>query len=367
MSIADLADTSAETFTSHNPATGEVVGKFPIHTEADVQAAVARAREAAVWWREIGFDGRKERLRLWKGVIARRAMQLAEVSHTENGKPRPDAFLEIMLAIDHIEWAAVKAKKVLGPQKIASGLLAANIASSLEYQPLGVVGVIGPWNYPVFTPMGSLAYALAAGNAVVFKPSEYTPAVGAWMVEAFAQVVPEHPVLQLVTGYGETGAALCRAGVDKVAFTGSAPTGRKVMAACAETLTPVLMELGGKDSLILAEDGDAEAAADAALWGGMSNAGQTCIGTERVYVVESKYDEFVEALVAKAKTLTVGEHEGASYGPITMPGQLDVIRRHINDALDKGGRALTGGRDAAATRFVAAHDPGRRARRTPSP
>ena len=167
-------------------------------------------------------------------------------------------------------------------------MLAANHAAYLEYQPLGVVGVIGPWNYPVFTPMGSIAYALAAGNAVVFKPSEYTPAVGAWLAAAWRAAVPDAAdVFQVVTGYGETGAALCRAGVGKLAFTGSAPTGRKVMAACAETLTPVLMELGGKDAMIVDDDADVVAAADAAVWGAMSNAGQTCIGIERVYATSA--------------------------------------------------------------------------------
>ena len=210
--------------------------------------------------------------------------QLAEVSHAETGKPHSDAQLEIVLAIDHIAWAAKHARKVLGPHRRSPGLLLANFVATVEYEPLGVVGVIGPWNYPVFTPMGSIAYALAAGNAVVFKPSEYTPGVGKWLVEAFADVVGEQPVLQLITGYGETGAALCRSGVDKLAFTGSARTGRKVMAACAEKLTPVVIEGGGKDSLLVDEDADLDAAADAAIWGGMSNAGQTCVGVERVYV-----------------------------------------------------------------------------------
>ena len=163
----------------------------------------------------------------------------------------------------------------------------------MEYRPLGVVGVIGPWNYPVFTPLGSIVYALAAGNAVVFKPSELTPGVGQWLASTFAEVVPEHPVFQVVTGFGETGAALCRAGVDKVAFTGSTATGKKVMAACAETLTPVVIEAGGKDAVIVDEDADLDAAADAALWGACSNAGQTCTGVERVYVHERVYDEFL--------------------------------------------------------------------------
>ena len=220
--------------------------------------------------------------------------------------------------------------------------MVANLAASVEYQPYGVVGVIGPWNYPVFTPMGSIVYALAAGNAVVFKPSEFTPAVGAWLVDSFAaSAVPEQPVLQLVTGAGETGAALCRSGVDKIAFTGSTATAKKIMATCAETLTPVLLECGGKDALIVAADADVDAAATAALWGGMANAGQTCIGIERVYAVDAVYDEFVAALTAKAGTLRPRHRD--SYGPATMPAQLDVIRRHVDDALARGGRAVVGG------------------------
>jgi acyl-CoA reductase-like NAD-dependent aldehyde dehydrogenase len=340
MTRAAERPTTAETFDSLDPRTGNVVATFPVHSAEDVTAAVDRARAASLWWQELGWSGRRERLDAWKRLIVRRADELAELVHRENGKPVTDARLtEVTLPVDHIAWAAKHAPKVLGPRKVSSGLMMANQAALLEYQPLGVVGVIGPWNYPVFTPMGSIAYALAAGNAVVFKPSEYTPAVGKWLVDTFAEVVPEQPVLQLVTGFGETGAALCRAGVDKIAFTGSARTGKKVMAACAETLTPVLMECGGKDAMIVADDADIDAATTAALWGGMSNAGQTCVGIERVYVTEKVYDEFVGSLTEKAGKVVAG----TSYGPITMPGQVDVIRRHIADAIEKGGRALTGG------------------------
>ena len=176
----------------------------------------------------------------------------------------------------------------------------ANNAASVAYRPFGVVAVIGPWNYPVFTPMGSIAYALAAGNAVVFKPSEHTPGIGEWLARSFLEAVGR-PVLQVVTGYGETGGALCAAGVGKVAFTGSPATARRVMAACAETLTPVLMEAGGKDALIVDEDADLDAAADAAIWGAAANAGQTCAGVERVYVHERVYDDFLRELTDKAK------------------------------------------------------------------
>jgi aldehyde dehydrogenase (NAD+) len=349
---ADLAgDRPARTFESLNPITGDVVGTHPVHTEDEVRAAVERAREAAAWWSGLTYAERDTHLSAWKGVITRRLAQLANVMHEETGKPHGDAMLEAALAIDHLAWAAGHAGKVLKRRKVPSGLVMANQAAYVEYPPLGVIGVIGPWNYPVFTPMGSIAYALAAGNAVVFKPSEYTPGVGEWLARTFQETVGR-PVLQVVTGLGETGAALCRAGVDKVAFTGSTETGKRVMAACAETLTPVVIEAGGKDALIVDQDADIEAAADAALWGACSNAGQTCAGVERVYVHEKVYDEFLASLVAKAKAVRADATVGSQLGPITMPKQLDIIRRHIQDAIDSGGRAVVGGPDAVGERYV---------------
>lgn len=348
----DEALTSPETFESLNPATGDVVGTHPIHSAEDVDAAVARGREAVQWWSALSFDERAEYLLTWRSVLTRRIAQLADISHLETGKPHSDAQLEIVLAIDHIAWAAKHAKKVLGQQKVGSGLLMANQASYVEYKPLGVVGVIGPWNYPVFTPVGSLAYALAAGNTVVFKPSEYTPGVGEWLAHTFTEVVGGRPVFQVVTGFGETGNALCVSGVDKLAFTGSGPTGKKVMAACATNLTPVIIEAGGKDSLIVDEDADLEAAAEGALWCGMANAGQTCIGTERVYVHEKVFDDFMAEILSQAKELRAGSDSQAKIGPITMPSQLDVIRRHVDDAVSQGATVALGGPDAVGERFV---------------
>lgn len=346
MAVIDVTAGSA-TFVSVSPGGGGVVGTFPVHSDDHVRAVVARSRRAAEWWQGQGWAGRSRHLGAWRARIARHMDELAELMHRENGKPVADAVLEVTLAVDHLAWAARHAERVLGPRRVPSGLLAANQVATLEYQPLGVVGVIGPWNYPVFTPMGSLAYALAAGNAVVFKPSEHTPAVGDWLVSAWREAVGEGAdVLQLVTGYGPTGAALCRAGVDKVAFTGSSRTGRAVMAACAEGLVPVLMECGGKDALIVDDDADVDAAADAALWGAMSNGGQTCIGIERVYATDAVYDRFVAALSKRARQLRPGTGPAASYGPATMPSQLDVISAHITDALARGGRAIVGGAGA---------------------
>jgi acyl-CoA reductase-like NAD-dependent aldehyde dehydrogenase len=336
------------TFASLDPATGAEIARFAVDSAADVRAAVERAREAATWWAGLGEPGRRARLNRWRALLVERTDPLAALIARENGKPVGDAVLEVTIAIGHLSWAGRHARRILGPRRVGPGLLAVNHSATLEYLPFGVVGVIGPWNYPVHTPMGSISYALAAGNAVVFKPSEYTPAVGRWLVDSFAEVVPEYPVLQLVTGYGDTGAALCSAGVDKLAFTGSAATGRRVMAACAQHLTPCVIECGGKDALVVAADADLALAADQAVWGAMFNAGQTCAGVERVYVEAPVYEQFAAEVVRRAQAV----EPGREYGPITMPGQLKVIASHIDDALGRGGRALLGGPESVHERYV---------------
>jgi acyl-CoA reductase-like NAD-dependent aldehyde dehydrogenase len=343
MTTATTSAHSTETFDSLNPATSEIIATFPVCDENDVADAVARAQEAARWWAELGWKDRQRRLLAWKSHVIRYIGRLAELVHTETGKPLPDAQLEILLAVVHIDWAARNAHKVLRARRVRPGLVSINQAATLEYQPLGVVGVIGPWNYPVFTPMGSIAYALAAGNAVVFKPSEFTPAVGGWLVSSFAEVVPEQPVLQLITGFGPTGDHLARSAVNKIAFTGSAATAKKVMAACATNLTPIVAECGGKDAFLVDSDADLDAAADACAWGAMSNAGQTCVGVERAYVAQEVYHTFLEKLVDRVSSVRAGEDREAQYGPMTMPGQVEVIEKHIADAMARGGRAVVGG------------------------
>jgi len=342
----------AESFDSLNPATSEVIATFGVFGEDDVARTVERAHEAASWWASLSWAERRTRLLAWKSYLTRYIGRLAELVHTETGKPLADAQLEILLAIVHIDWAARNARKVLRPRRVRPGLVAINQAATLEYQPLGVVGVIGPWNYPVFTPMGSIAYALAAGNAVVFKPSELTPAVGEWLVNSFAEVVPEQPVLQLITGAGQTGEFLARSAVSKIAFTGSAATAKKVMAACAENLTPMVAECGGKDAFIVGADADLDAAADAAAWGALSNAGQTCVGVERVYVADPVYHSFLEKLIEKMSDIRPGDDREADYGPMTLPGQVEVVERHIADALARGGRAVVGGLASIRKPFI---------------
>jgi acyl-CoA reductase-like NAD-dependent aldehyde dehydrogenase len=350
-------DSATATFESHSPATGEVLATYPVDGEREVAEAVRRARQAAAWWGGLGFSERKLRLLAWKSALTRYMPRLANIVREETGKPAEDATLEIVSAILHVDWAARHARAVLKPRRASSGLLMYNQAASIEYHPLGVVAVIGPWNYPVFTPIGSIAYALAAGNAVVFKPSELTTGTGKFLVDSFTDALSEvfgdtEPVLQLVSGKGETGAALARSGVNKVAFTGSPATARKVMAAAAERLTPVLVEGGGKDAMLVAADADLDAAADAATWGAMSNAGQTCVGIERVYVVESAYPAFLEKLTQRVAALRPGEDDGASYGPMTLPAQPDTVERHLADAVARGGRPVVGGLDSVRKPFV---------------
>ncbi len=346
------AHRQVETFDSLNPATSEVIATFPVHGQAEVDAAVERAHQAAAWWSGLDAKQRRTRLLAWKSHLIRYIGRLAELVHTETGKPLADAQLEIFLAVLHIDWAARNARKVLGPRRVRSGLAAFNQASSVEYAPLGVVGVIGPWNYPVFTPIGSIAYALAAGNAVVFKPSEFTPAVGSWLASSFAEVVPDHPVLQLVTGGGATGEALALSAVGKISFTGSSATARKVMAACAENLTPMVAECGGKDAFLVGADANLDAAAEAAAWGAVANAGQTCIGVERVYVVDDVYHTFLERLAERLAGARPGDDRESAYGPMTQPAQTDIVEDHIADALARGGRAVLGGMQSIRRPYV---------------
>jgi aldehyde dehydrogenase (NAD+) len=351
---ADTASptTDVSTFKSLDPATGEVVASFAVHTEDEVNDTVRRAQVAAQYWAGLGEPARRSRLAAWRSQLVERTDELAALIQVENGKPLVDAVVEVSIAIAHLDWATQHARKILGRRRVLPGVLAPNHAATVEYLPFGVVGVIGPWNYPVHTPMGSISYALAAGNAVVFKPSEFTSAVGTWLVDSFAEVVPEQPVFQVVTGFGATGAALCTAGVDKLAFTGSARTGKRVMAACAETLTPCVIEGGGKDAMIVAADADVELAAAQAVWGAMFNGGQTCAGVERVYVEAPIYEHFLARVRLHAAKLTVGESADSDYGAITMPGQVDIIAAHIDDALARGGRALVGGRESVRAPFI---------------
>ncbi len=333
-----------------NPNTGDLVGEVPDQGPAAIDDAVRRARIAARAASSLSFADRRRDLSAFRRGLAHRVEVLADLVHRETGKPLVDAMAEVLLGIQHLSHAASRAEKVLAPRTVSSGLLA-NLKSTVSNHPLGVIGVIGPWNYPIFTPMGSIAYALAAGNAVVFKPSELTPLVALEIGRIAAETLSIPNLLQVVTGRGPTGAALARAAVDKLAFTGSPATGRKVMQAAAERLTPVLLELGGKDPMIVAADADLDKAAEAAVFGAMTNAGQACVSIERCYVHAAVFDRFVDKVVSDVNDLRL-DGPDAQIGHITLPAQVDIIRRHLEDARDKGARFLTGGPDKISGNFV---------------
>lgn len=347
-----MATKRIPSFNSHNPATGEVAGAYPIMNAKQVNEIVGHARNASVQWQKLGFAGRKKVLLAWSTLIIKRIDQIAALVSLETGKPVGDAKLEVSIAVGHIGWAARHAEEIMRTAHRAPGLLLSNMSATVQRSPLGVVGVIGPWNYPIFTPVGSIVYALAAGNTVVFKPSEYTPGVGMWLEESFNEVAPIADVLTTITGLGETGGALCTSGVDKISFTGSTRTAKIVAAQCATTMTPVVLECGGKDPVIVAADANLERAVDATIWSAMANAGQSCIGAERVYVDERVADKFTELAVELAKTIHAGAPGDGKYGPATRPSQIKVIQSHIKVAIKDGGSCAYGGPESVKPPFV---------------
>lgn len=336
------------TFEKRDPKTGEVIATYKNFTADEVFTQVNLAQAASIRWQEFGFVARKRTLLKWASYITNNQKDIARLIATECGKPLSDASLEVSIAIDHISWAAKNAEVIMRKQDRPAGLLMFNMKAQVQRSPLGVVGVIGPWNYPIFTPMGSIAYALAAGNAVVFKPSEFTPGVGKWLADSFAQVAPFENIFTTVTGLPETGKALTQSKVNKISFTGSTKTAKKVAESCAQSMIPVVLECGGKDPVIVAKDADIKLAAEYTLWSAMANAGQSCIGAERVYVAESVADEFIEEITKMAKKIEVGK----DYGPATMPSQLKVIQSHLDDAKAKGAKFLLGGPDSVKGAFV---------------
>jgi acyl-CoA reductase-like NAD-dependent aldehyde dehydrogenase len=278
-----------------NPATGAVIATVPVLSADEVRALVARARAAQPAWEALGFSGRAKVLRRAQKWLLDHRDRVVETIVSETGKTHDDALLnEILYASAAFGFWAKRAAGYLADEKVrSSSPFVAGRKLVSRYRPLGVIGVIGPWNYPLTNSFGDCIPALAAGNAVVLKPSEVTPLTSQLMAEAMLECGLPDDVLLVATGDGGTGAALVDE-VDMVMFTGSTATGKKVMARAAETLTPVSLELGGKDPMIVLADADVERAAAAAAYYSMQNAGQTCISVERVYVEAPIYDEFVD-------------------------------------------------------------------------
>ncbi len=330
-----------------NPATGEVIATVPVTSAAEVKELVARARAAQPAWDALGFEGRAKVLRRAQKWVVDNADRVVDVIVSETGKTHDDALInEISYAAGAFGFWAKHAPRYLADEKIrSSNPLVAGRKLVSRYRPLGVIGVIGPWNYPLTNSFGDCIPALAAGNAVVLKPSEITPLTSQLMAGAMRECGLPEDVLIVATGDGTTGSALVDE-VDMVMFTGSTSTGKKVMERAAQTLTPVSLELGGKDPMIVLADADVERAASAAAYYSMQNAGQTCISVERVYVEEPIYDEFVDKLTRKVSALRQGVSSGpgtVDVGAFTFPPQLDIVSRHVDQARDAGARVLTGG------------------------
>lgn len=327
-----------------NPATGEKVAEVPVHDRAHVAAAVERARRAQRVWAATSFRERARVLYRYRDILIDNKERVADVLTSETGKPRTDAYaVELFYVCDAIGFWAKRAEGFLADQKIRPHLLLNKRVYS-SYLPLGVVGIIGPWNFPLNLTIGDAIPALMAGNAVVIKPSEVTPLSAMVGVELAAAAGFPDGLLQTVTGYGATGGDLVDF-VDMMHFTGSVATGRKVARRTAERLIPATLELGGKDPMIVLRDADLERAANAAVWGGLVNSGQVCISVERVYVEEPVYDQFVATVVEKVKAIRQGPSDGdVDIGSMTFPPQLEKVAHHVEDALAHGAKALTGGR-----------------------
>ncbi len=330
-----------------NPATGEVIRTIPATTPAEVATLVARARAAQPAWEALGFEGRGRILRRAQKWVTDNADRIVETIVSETGKTWEDAQLaEVAYAANAFGFWAKNAPKYLADEKIrSSNLFVAGRKLAVRYRPVGVVGVIGPWNYPLTNSFGDCIPAMAAGNAVVLKPSEITPLTSLLMAECMRECGLPEGVFQVAPGYGDAGTALVDA-VDMVMFTGSTATGKKVMARAAETLTPVSLELGGKDPMVVLADADIERAANAAVYWSMQNGGQTCISIERAYVVEPIYDDFVRRVTEKVGALRQGRPGGpgsVDVGAVTHPPQLDIVRRHVDEATAAGARVVAGG------------------------
>ncbi len=329
-----------------SPSTLEPIGEIEVQNADDVRAALERARKAQPAWAALPVEERARTLeRALKLVIERQDEIIATVIE-ETGKAQGEALsMEIFASCDVLSYYAKRAPKFLRPEKRRlHGMLRFLKKLQVVYRPLGVVGVITPWNGPFILSLNPSAQALVAGNAVLLKPSEITPRSGALAGEILRDAGLPDGVLQVLTGDGETGAALCEAGVDKICFTGSVSTGRKVATACAKQLIPCTLELGGNDPMIVCADADLESAAAGALAGAYMNTGQYCCGTERVYVVDEVADAFTDAVVARAAELRQGASGEFDVGAIFWDRQLEVIDRHMADAVERGATVRVGGR-----------------------
>jgi acyl-CoA reductase-like NAD-dependent aldehyde dehydrogenase len=347
------ADALPETLECRNPATGEKLGDVPVFDRARVRAAVERARRAQAAWATTSWNERRRVFRRLLDHIVDHQEEICRLCSRDSGKTLVDAAMgEVFPVAEKIRYLLAHGERDLAPERRGSGILP-HKAVRVEYSPLGVVGVLCPWNFPFHNIFCPVLPALFAGNAVVVKVSEWT----SWSAADFQAIFDEvltaeghsRDLVQIITGAGETGQALVQGGVDKVFFTGSPENGKKVMAAASATLTPVVLELGGKDPMIICDDADLDQAVENVMLGVFTACGQMCVAAERLYVMDGIYDRFVARLVERVAGLRQGpptEDPGGRYdvGAQTMPRQLDIIQRHVDDAVKKGARVLVGGK-----------------------
>ncbi len=333
-----------------DPATGDFLGEVPAMDRAEVMARLARARVAQAAWKETTFAQRRRVIRRILDHVIEHSDELCRMISRDAGKTLENATIELWPVCEAMRWNLAHAEKALRPQKVSSGLLV-HKSARIEYHPLGVIGVICPWNFPLQNVLAPAIPAIMAGNAALVKVSEWT----SWSAARIQQIFDEalraegHNIdlVQLITGYAETGAALVSAGVDKIIFTGSMANGKRVLQASAETLTPVILELGGKDPMIVCDDADLEQAVHNALVGTLTAAGQLCMAAERIYVFDAVYDDFVAMAARIVGQLRQGSPLGSvrvDVGAMTMPGQIDIVEKLVDDAVARGARALVGGK-----------------------
>ncbi len=344
---ANGAAAAAERIDVLNPANGETVGAIDVSSPELVAETVARVRANQAAWEALGFDGRHHWLGKLRDWMLDNLERIEDTVQAETGKVRGDISTEIFYAVDLINFYGKNAAKFLADESVRPhSPLVASKKLIVQYRPHPVVGVISPWNFPIAMALGDSIPALQAGAAVVVKPSEFTPLSLVELVQAWKEEIGAPDVFDCVLGTGEVAAGMIDH-VDHVQFTGSDRTGRKVMARASETLTPVSLELGGKDPMIVLSDADLDRAANAAAWGGMVNSGQLCISVERIYVEEPVYDEFVAKLTKEIGGLRQGadgRKPEKDVGAMTSPNQTAIVEDHVNDALANGARALTGGK-----------------------
>jgi acyl-CoA reductase-like NAD-dependent aldehyde dehydrogenase len=336
--------TNPATLAVRDPARGTVIDEIPMDDAAAVGAAVARARAAQPAWAALGPKERGKLIKRARRAMVRVRGEIIDRLERETGKARFDVAGELMGVCMDIGHLVRRAPKWLRTERVSSRPLFGK-RGYVVYKPRGVVGIISPWNAPLNLALGDAVPALLAGNTVVIKPSELTPLATVRAVQALNEVLPQD-VLQIVIGYGDTGAALVDH-VDMICVTGSPETGKRVMERASKRLTPVLLELGGKDPMIVLRDADLERAAKGAAWGGCMMTGQVCMSVERVYVESKVAGEFTEKLVGEMRKLRTGENgPGADidYGPFTSPKQIEIVERHLADAVAKGAQVLCGGK-----------------------